>query len=165
MRRKQKHVTNKRVSHEAEVMEFHFLQSLLLWKQQKPGWNRVRLWSWIFPDVLTAVGSQKVQTQHRLLLCVPPSCVLQMTSFSTPPTPERNRPSFFSPSLRRKVPRNRIAEMKKSHSANDSEEFFREEEDEGICSLRTRCFRFLFGKSDYRLIITDYISVIIGYEQ
>lgn len=56
---------------------------------------------------------------------------LQVTSFSTPPTPERNRPSFFSPSLRRKVPRNRIAEMKKSHSANDSEEFFREEEDEG----------------------------------
>ncbi|KAI3366739.1 hypothetical protein L3Q82_009223, partial [Scortum barcoo] len=54
-----------------------------------------------------------------------------VTSFSTPPTPERNRPSFFSPSLRRKVPRNRIAEMKKSHSANDSEEFFREEEDEG----------------------------------
>lgn len=60
------------------------------------------------------------------------SCVsLQVTSFSTPPTPEKNRPSFFSPSLRRKVPRNRIAEMKKSHSANDSEEFFREEEDEG----------------------------------
>lgn len=57
--------------------------------------------------------------------------LLQVTSFSTPPTPERNRPSFFSPSLRRKMPRNRIAEMKKSHSANDSEEFFREEEDEG----------------------------------
>lgn len=57
--------------------------------------------------------------------------VSQVTSFSTPPTPERNRPSFFSPSLRRKVPRNRNAEMKKSHSANDSEEFFREEEDEG----------------------------------
>lgn len=54
-----------------------------------------------------------------------------MTSFSTPPTPERNRPSFFSPSLRRKVPRHRNAEMKKSHSANDSEEFFREEEDQG----------------------------------
>lgn len=54
-----------------------------------------------------------------------------MTSFSTPPTPERNRPSFFSPSLRRKVPRSRMAEMKKSHSANDSEGFFREEEDEG----------------------------------
>ncbi|XP_035406886.1 uncharacterized protein KIAA0930 homolog isoform X7 [Cygnus atratus] len=50
----------------------------------------------------------------------------RVTSFSTPPTPERNnRPSFFSPSLKRKVPRNRIAEMKKSHSANDSEEFFR----------------------------------------
>ncbi|KAF5929557.1 hypothetical protein HPG69_006279 [Diceros bicornis minor] len=48
---------------------------------------------------------------------------------STPPTPERNnRPAFFSPSLKRKVPRNRIAEMKKSHSANDSEEFFREDE-------------------------------------
>ncbi|KAG5267475.1 hypothetical protein AALO_G00222180 [Alosa alosa] len=52
----------------------------------------------------------------------------QMTSFSTPPTPERNRPSFFSPSLRRKLPRT-LAEMKKSHSANDSEEFFREEDD------------------------------------
>lgn len=56
---------------------------------------------------------------------------LQVTSFSTPPTPEKNRPSFFSPSLRRKVPRNRMAEMKKSHSANDSEGFLREEEDEG----------------------------------
>ncbi|PIO33550.1 hypothetical protein AB205_0035220 [Aquarana catesbeiana] len=45
----------------------------------------------------------------------------RVTSFSTPPTPERNnRPSFFSPSLKRKVPRNRIAEMKKSHSANDN---------------------------------------------
>ncbi|KPP71490.1 hypothetical protein Z043_109599 [Scleropages formosus] len=52
----------------------------------------------------------------------------RVTSFSTPPTPERNRPSFFSPSLRRKVPRSYIAEMKKSHSANDSEEFYREEE-------------------------------------
>ncbi|KAH0513047.1 hypothetical protein LTLLF_141980 [Microtus ochrogaster] len=53
----------------------------------------------------------------------------RVTSFSTPPTPERNnRPTFFSPSLKRKVPRNRIAEMKKSHSANDSEEFFREED-------------------------------------
>ncbi|EGW07865.1 Uncharacterized protein C22orf9 [Cricetulus griseus] len=53
----------------------------------------------------------------------------RVTSFSTPPTPERNnRPSFFSPSLKRKVPRNRIAEMKKSHSANDSEEFFREDD-------------------------------------
>ncbi|XP_037016133.1 uncharacterized protein KIAA0930 homolog isoform X3 [Artibeus jamaicensis] len=52
----------------------------------------------------------------------------RVTSFSTPPTPERNnRPTFFSPSLKRKVPRNRIAEMKKSHSANDSEEFFRED--------------------------------------
>ncbi|MEE6477603.1 hypothetical protein FKM82_011566 [Ascaphus truei] len=51
----------------------------------------------------------------------------RVTSFSTPPTPERNnRPSFFSPSLKRKVPRNRNAEMKKSHSANDSEEFFRD---------------------------------------
>lgn len=56
----------------------------------------------------------------------------QVTSFSTPPTPERNnRPTFFSPSLKRKVPRNRIAEMKKSHSANDSEEFFREDEGGG----------------------------------
>ncbi|XP_068611182.1 uncharacterized protein KIAA0930 homolog isoform X2 [Brachionichthys hirsutus] len=65
----------------------------------------------------------------------------RVTSFSTPPTPERTRPSFFSPSLRRKVPRNRIAEMKKSHSANDSEEFFREEEDEGLhgaTNLRSR---------------------------
>ncbi|XP_029350627.1 uncharacterized protein KIAA0930 homolog isoform X3 [Echeneis naucrates] len=65
----------------------------------------------------------------------------RVTSFSTPPTPERNRPSFFSPSLRRKVPRNRIAEMKKSHSANDSEEFFREEEDEDLhttTNLRSR---------------------------
>ncbi|TKS90408.1 hypothetical protein D9C73_024540 [Collichthys lucidus] len=65
----------------------------------------------------------------------------QVTSFSTPPTPERNRPSFFSPSLRRKVPRNRNAEMKKSHSANDSEEFFREEEDEDLhtaTNLRSR---------------------------
>uniref|UniRef100_A0A669Q8E2 KIAA0930 n=1 Tax=Phasianus colchicus TaxID=9054 RepID=A0A669Q8E2_PHACC len=53
----------------------------------------------------------------------------RLTSFSTPPTPERNnRPSFFSPSLKRKVPRNRIAEMKKSHSANDSEEFFRDDD-------------------------------------
>uniref|UniRef100_A0A8C9XYB7 Kiaa0930 n=1 Tax=Sander lucioperca TaxID=283035 RepID=A0A8C9XYB7_SANLU len=65
----------------------------------------------------------------------------RVTSFSTPPTPERNRPSFFSPSLRRKVPRNRNAEMKKSHSANDSEEFFREEEDEDLhttSNLRSR---------------------------
>ncbi|XP_033880780.1 uncharacterized protein KIAA0930 homolog isoform X1 [Acipenser ruthenus] len=67
----------------------------------------------------------------------------QVTSFSTPPTPERNnRPSFFSPSLRRKIPRNRIAEMKKSHSANDSEEFFRENEDSGdlhnATNLRSR---------------------------
>ncbi|TKS90387.1 hypothetical protein D9C73_024519 [Collichthys lucidus] len=67
--------------------------------------------------------------------------VSRVTSFSTPPTPERNRPSFFSPSLRRKVPRNRNAEMKKSHSANDSEEFFREEEDEDLhtaTNLRSR---------------------------
>ncbi|CAG5926511.1 unnamed protein product [Menidia menidia] len=65
----------------------------------------------------------------------------RVTSFSTPPTPERTRPSFFSPSLRRKVPRSRIAEMKKSHSANDSEEFFREEEDEDLqnaANLRSR---------------------------
>lgn len=60
---------------------------------------------------------------------------LQVTSFSTPPTPEKNRPSFFSPSLRRKVPRKRMAEMKKSHSANDSEGFFREEEHEGRSRL------------------------------
>uniref|UniRef100_A0A8B9Y090 KIAA0930 n=1 Tax=Bos mutus grunniens TaxID=30521 RepID=A0A8B9Y090_BOSMU len=53
----------------------------------------------------------------------------RVTSFSTPPTPERNnRPAFFSPSLKRKGPRNRITEMKKSHSANDSEEFFREDD-------------------------------------
>ncbi|XP_057710511.1 uncharacterized protein KIAA0930 homolog [Corythoichthys intestinalis] len=64
-----------------------------------------------------------------------------VTSFSTPPTPERNRPSFFSPSLRRKVPRHKMAEMKKSHSANDSEEFFREDDDEevrGAANLRSR---------------------------
>lgn len=74
------------------------------------------------------------------------SCVnvtlVQVTSFSTPPTPERNRPSFFSPSLRRKMPRNRNAEMKKSHSANDSEEFFREEEDEdGKTAAPSRLFK------------------------
>ncbi|CAN2387196.1 Uncharacterized conserved protein (DUF2045), partial [Pristimantis euphronides] len=67
----------------------------------------------------------------------------RVTSFSTPPTPERNnRPSFFSPSLKRKVPRNRIAEMKKSHSANDSEEFFRDSDDGGdihnATNLRSR---------------------------
>ncbi|KAI9513608.1 hypothetical protein NQZ68_041939 [Dissostichus eleginoides] len=65
----------------------------------------------------------------------------RVTSFSTPPTPERTRPSFFSPSLRRKIPRSRCAEMKKSHSANDSEEFFREEEDEELhatSNLRSR---------------------------
>ncbi|XP_030069691.1 uncharacterized protein KIAA0930 homolog isoform X2 [Microcaecilia unicolor] len=67
----------------------------------------------------------------------------RVTSFSTPPTPERNnRPSFFSPSLKRKVPRNRIAEMKKSHSANDSEEFFRDNDDGGdmhnTTNLRSR---------------------------
>ncbi|KAK1327611.1 hypothetical protein QTO34_012900 [Cnephaeus nilssonii] len=66
--------------------------------------------AWAFPGLLSAVPG--------------------MASFSTPPTPERNnRPTFFSPSLKRKVPRNRIAEMKKSHSANDSEEFFREDGD------------------------------------
>lgn len=74
-----------------------------------------------------------------------------MTSFSTPPTPERNRPSFFSPSLRRKVPRNRIAEMKKSHSANDSEEFFREEEDEG----RNRAGLVTLGFSLFRRVCDD----------
>nr|XP_048680896.1 uncharacterized protein KIAA0930 homolog isoform X3 [Caretta caretta] len=66
----------------------------------------------------------------------------RVTSFSTPPTPERNnRPSFFSPSLKRKVPRNRIAEMKKSHSANDSEEFFRDDDDGDLhnaSNLRSR---------------------------
>ncbi|XP_056653611.1 uncharacterized protein KIAA0930 homolog isoform X3 [Monodelphis domestica] len=66
----------------------------------------------------------------------------RVTSFSTPPTPERNnRPSFFSPSLKRKVPRNRIAEMKKSHSANDSEEFFRDDDSEDLhnaTNLRSR---------------------------
>uniref|UniRef100_A0A3Q2XKK3 Kiaa0930 n=2 Tax=Hippocampus comes TaxID=109280 RepID=A0A3Q2XKK3_HIPCM len=65
----------------------------------------------------------------------------RVTSFSTPPTPERNRPSFFSPSLRRKVPRHKMAEMKKSHSANDSEEFFREDDDQelhGATNLRSR---------------------------
>lgn len=57
---------------------------------------------------------------------------LQVTSFSTPPTPERNnRPAFFSPSLKRKVARTRITEMKKSHSANDSEDFFREDKGGG----------------------------------
>uniref|UniRef100_A0AAQ5ZNA2 KIAA0930 n=1 Tax=Amphiprion ocellaris TaxID=80972 RepID=A0AAQ5ZNA2_AMPOC len=69
----------------------------------------------------------------------------RVTSFSTPPTPERNRPSFFSPSLRRKMPRNRIAEMKKSHSANDSEEFFREEEDEDLHSTTNLRSRSLSG--------------------
>ncbi|XP_074128244.1 uncharacterized protein KIAA0930 homolog isoform X1 [Sminthopsis crassicaudata] len=67
----------------------------------------------------------------------------RVTSFSTPPTPERNnRPAFFSPSLKRKVPRNRIAEMKKSHSANDSEEFFRDDDSEAdlhtATNLRSR---------------------------
>ncbi|XP_061662340.1 uncharacterized protein KIAA0930 homolog isoform X2 [Syngnathoides biaculeatus] len=65
----------------------------------------------------------------------------RVTSFSTPPTPERNRPSFFSPSLRRKVPRHKMAEMKKSHSANDSEEFFREDDDQDLhaaTNLRSR---------------------------
>uniref|UniRef100_UPI001EAF438D uncharacterized protein KIAA0930-like n=1 Tax=Oncorhynchus gorbuscha TaxID=8017 RepID=UPI001EAF438D len=69
----------------------------------------------------------------------------RVTSFSTPPTPERNRPSFFSPSLRRKVPRNRITEMKKSHSANDSEEFFREEDDEDLCNQSNLRSRSLSG--------------------
>ncbi|XP_007953828.2 uncharacterized protein KIAA0930 homolog [Orycteropus afer afer] len=56
----------------------------------------------------------------------------RVTSFSTPPTPERNsRPTFFSPSLKRKAPRALMAEMKKSHSANDSEEFFRGEDGSG----------------------------------
>lgn len=71
-----------------------------------------------------------------------PSCLVmsvrcpQVTSFSTPPTPERStRPTFFSPSLKRKVPRPGIAEMKKSHSANDSEEFFREEDGGGTLVL------------------------------
>ncbi|CAB1346349.1 unnamed protein product, partial [Coregonus sp. 'balchen'] len=71
--------------------------------------------------------------------------VSRVTSFSTPPTPERTRPSFFSPSLRRKVPRNRIAEMKKSHSANDSEELFREEDDEDLCNQSNLRSRSLSG--------------------
>lgn len=75
-----------------------------------------------------------VRSKRHVKVCVCP----QVMSFSTPPTPERNRPSFFSPSLRRKVPRSRNAEMKKSHSANDSEEFFREDEDEGNESERAR---------------------------
>ncbi|XP_049616437.1 uncharacterized protein KIAA0930 homolog isoform X3 [Syngnathus scovelli] len=64
----------------------------------------------------------------------------RVTSFSTPPTPERNRPSFFSPALRRKLPRHKMAEMKKSHSANDSEELFREDDDQELCggNLRSR---------------------------
>ncbi|XP_077357596.1 uncharacterized protein KIAA0930 homolog [Festucalex cinctus] len=69
----------------------------------------------------------------------------RVTSFSTPPTPERNRPSFFSPSLRRKVPRHKMAEMKKSHSANDSEEFFREEDDEELHSATNLRSRSLSG--------------------
>ncbi|XP_077449470.1 uncharacterized protein KIAA0930 homolog isoform X2 [Stigmatopora argus] len=68
-----------------------------------------------------------------------------VTSFSTPPTPERNRPSFFSPSLRRKVPRHKMAEMKKSHSANDSEEFFREDDREDLCSATNLRSRSLSG--------------------
>lgn len=86
-------------------------------------------------DSLQSAPWRCVLSPHVILQRVRTAVVcLQVTSFSTPPTPERNRPSFFSPSLRRKVPRNRIAEMKKSHSANDSEEFFREEEDEGTGS-------------------------------
>ncbi|XP_071897459.1 uncharacterized protein KIAA0930 homolog isoform X2 [Anas platyrhynchos] len=70
----------------------------------------------------------------------------RVTSFSTPPTPERNnRPSFFSPSLKRKVPRNRIAEMKKSHSANDSEEFFRDDDGGDLHSATNLRSRSLSG--------------------
>ncbi|MFT7799168.1 uncharacterized protein KIAA0930 homolog [Arapaima gigas] len=69
----------------------------------------------------------------------------RVTSFSTPPTPERNRPSFFSPSLQRKVPRSYIAEMKKSHSANDSEEFYREEEGGDLHSATNLRSRSLSG--------------------
>lgn len=89
-------------------------------EQPSPVQERVR--SAVRPPTSTSLG---------VCLTAAPPLPPQVTSFSTPPTPERNRPSFFSPSLRRKMPRNRIAEMKKSHSANDSEEFFREEEDEG----------------------------------
>nr|KAF6368822.1 hypothetical protein mMyoMyo1_007277 [Myotis myotis] len=49
---------------------------------------------------------------------------------------QADRPShcyLASPAGCLKVPRNRIAEMKKSHSANDSEEFFRE--DDGAADL------------------------------
>uniref|UniRef100_A0AAZ3NTT2 KIAA0930 n=1 Tax=Oncorhynchus tshawytscha TaxID=74940 RepID=A0AAZ3NTT2_ONCTS len=85
----------------------------------------------------------RVPTETRPLR--PMSRRIEVTSFSTPPTPERNRPSFFSPSLRRKVPRNRITEMKKSHSANDSEEFFREEDDEDLCNQSNLRSRSLSG--------------------
>uniref|UniRef100_A0A452S7A7 KIAA0930 n=1 Tax=Ursus americanus TaxID=9643 RepID=A0A452S7A7_URSAM len=50
-------------------------------------------------------------------------------AFSRPPPlgSATIRPAFSPRPFKRKVPRNRIAEMKKSHSANDSEEFFRED--------------------------------------
>uniref|UniRef100_UPI00358DE715 uncharacterized protein KIAA0930 homolog isoform X1 n=1 Tax=Myxine glutinosa TaxID=7769 RepID=UPI00358DE715 len=46
------------------------------------------------------------------------------TSLSQPPTPERAQPTFYSPSLRRKRPAQQ-KELKKSHSANDSEDFLK----------------------------------------
>uniref|UniRef100_A0AAZ3SRE5 KIAA0930 n=1 Tax=Oncorhynchus tshawytscha TaxID=74940 RepID=A0AAZ3SRE5_ONCTS len=59
-----------------------------------------------------------------------------------PPLPEvQNRSMLYypqyviSPSLRRKVPRNRITEMKKSHSAND---VWRESVEPGCSNLRSR---------------------------
>ena len=91
-------------------------------------WEPIRVQFALGSVTMRSVSTHRLQRVRTALVS------LQVTSFSTPPTPERNRPSFFSPSLRRKVPRNRIAEMKKSHSANDSEEFFREEEDEGTGS-------------------------------
>ncbi|XP_078453210.1 uncharacterized protein KIAA0930 homolog isoform X2 [Lampetra fluviatilis] len=48
----------------------------------------------------------------------------RVASVSQPPTPERPRPTFYSPSLRRKRPAEQ-KELKKSHSANDSEDFFK----------------------------------------
>ncbi|XP_074859601.1 uncharacterized protein KIAA0930 homolog isoform X2 [Carettochelys insculpta] len=98
----------------------------------------------------------------------------RVTSFSTPPTPERNnRPSFFSPSLKRKVPRNRIAEMKKSHSANDSEEFFRDDDDVDLhnaSNLRSRSLsgtgRSLVGswlklnRTDENFLLYAYLTYV-----
>ncbi|XP_028934683.1 uncharacterized protein KIAA0930 homolog isoform X1 [Ornithorhynchus anatinus] len=99
----------------------------------------------------------------------------RVTSFSTPPTPERShRPSFFSPSLKRKGPRNRITEMKKSHSANDSEEFFRDDDGEADLplpsSLRSRSLsgtgRSLVGswlklnRADERFLLYAHLTYV-----